>query len=639
MSQEPRQPAQAEPWSEDHGEPHGDRHPGDGHHRAHVDACWLHGFLVAALTAGCAPEGLEAPSPGGVVQGLELPVIANLPRRPDRVRLELDGVRVEEQAVGVVHERTDSNGGGWDWVGLLDLGQVEPGSHRLELASDAGHRASTFTFDPPACRLDVAVVDGDGAPLDARVVLIGEDGPANLASPDAVAVDYKGRDLAWDSVVTRDGVAAARVACGTWRLVAVRDVRHDLGTATVKVADVAGVTLVVPRVFDTPGELLADLHVHSARSHDSMLPEDLRWRSLAAAGLEVVVLTDHDLVGDAADTREVLGQAHLGVVTGTEHDLFVDQGAGAGGEAWGHLNAFPLAADVRVPPTEDLSLAALLEGWRAAAAQRPAPGTQGEVLLQLNHPRGIHFTPELQEDGAWALLSAAGYDRDDPLGQGGNAGFTAADMDFDLLEVVNRWSWDRYLAVREDWFSLLDHGFWLTGTGNSDTHALAVELAGFPVNLVRLDDPADAAGLVRALAWGRVRVSTGPLVGLEVVAGDDVVLPGEVARGSGPRVARAHVQAAPWVPVDEVRLIQDGRVVGRVPGPVRDSRGVLDAWVELPFDVVEDGWVLAEAGQAPEALPDPSAWPTYAEVLPLLTPLAFTNPVCLDADADGRWTP
>ncbi len=53
-------------------------------------------------------------------------------------------------------------------------------------------------------------------------------------------------------------------------------------------------------MVDTRGWISADLHVHAVPSLDAPTPLVERVRSLAAAGVEVAVATDHNVVTDYA---------------------------------------------------------------------------------------------------------------------------------------------------------------------------------------------------------------------------------------------------------------------------------------------------------------------------------------------------
>ena len=55
-------------------------------------------------------------------------------------------------------------------------------------------------------------------------------------------------------------------------------------------------------------------------------------------------------------------------------------------------------------------------------------------------------------------------------------GVTTA-FDYDALEIMNRGSWEAYNQVRLDWLGLMSWGRRITGTGNSDSHAMAIEQA------------------------------------------------------------------------------------------------------------------------------------------------------------------
>ncbi|MBW1877438.1 MAG: PHP domain-containing protein, partial [Deltaproteobacteria bacterium] len=403
---------------------------------------------------------------------------------------------------------------------------------------------------------------------------------------------------------------------------------------------------------DLPEHLAADLHVHTGRSYDSFLPDRLRWQSLLAAGLDVVVVTDHNEVVDPAPGLDVVtGQGSpLHGLPGVEHDLRHPTSAN-----WdlGHMNAFPvLGSDVAPLPKKELEvIGRALGDFRVRQERNPYPGVGSEVVLQLNHARGIHFFPDRPPNrGAWPLFERVGFDRDVPVGEGSNGWMLEADpatgataMDFDALEIVNRFSWELYLDLRQDWFVFLNQGFFMTGTGNSDSHAMEVEVAGFPVNLVRAPRPApgealDAGAFVGALRQGAVLVSTGPVVDLVLETPFGASSPGDVVSFTGTALARVRVQAAPWVPVDEVRLVVGGDVVQRWEVPVPEPGEPVDMEVVWPIGIAADTWVIAEAGWPLESNgAQPYVGGDYGLVAPGYVPLGFTNPVRIDGDGDGRW--
>jgi hypothetical protein len=106
---------------------------------------------------------------------------------------------------------------------------------------------------------------------------------------------------------------------------------------------------------------------------------------------------------------------------------------------------------------------------------------------------------------------------------------------------------------------------------------------------------------------------------------------------------RVRVRAAPWVPVPEVRVVVDGKVVEVVsldPWAVGED-GVTRHELDLEMVLTRDSWVLAEAGwPLGEAYPEGGVGlGKYAWVAPGYLPVGFTNPVWLDWDHDGTWMP
>ena len=164
-------------------------------------------------------------------------------------------------------------------------------------------------------------------------------------------------------------------------------------------------------------------------------------------------------------------------------------------------------------------------------------------------------------------------------------------------------------------------------TGNSDSHELLYEEAGWPRTYVTVSDGPRATladrvadGILRA----RTTISAGPYVTLSIGS----AVPGDTVRpeAGGHLRAHVHVEAPAWVPVDAVEVWVDDRVVSRQPcGPATD--GVrFDGDVDLT--VTADAVVLAFA----EGLtPLPDVLP-YAHAMPL----GFTGTIRVDADGDGR---
>ena len=341
--------------------------------------------------------------------------------------------------------------------------------------------------------------------------------------------------------------------------------------------------------------------------------------ALHAAGAQVLVATEHDRVVDPRPTIALLGlSAQIAGVTGVE--VTSEYRGGESPFTIGHANAFPLD----VQPEAYRGGAPRAEGRRLRDVWAELRA-RGVPLLQLNHPRASLDPADGHSFLNHLGVGGSGFDPSRPLAshtsllERGTHGFR--DLDFDAIELLNGSDHEAYARVRADWFSLHLQGKHLTGTANSDSHDLRHPVA-VPRNYVRLaggvadfDAPAFAVAVRRGELWG----TTGPLL--------DVSLDGTGVGGThrGPDAAlRASVRAAPWVPVRELRVYVNGVLAER-------RELAVPAVEEIPLHFAEDAFVTVEVVGEPEGL--------YATLLPGFRPLAFTNAIYVDAEADGSWTP
>lgn len=599
-----------------------------------LSAC---GHLAPVPEAAAIQPQILSPSDGAALSVSPwVPVTVHLPAdaRGATLSWTLDGQPWRDDQA-LLRRRNGHIGGGQDYLATLELLDLAPGAHTLDVLVTPPGRwpyrlQSTFTYDPPPHLLTLHVQDAAGTPVSARVALWRGEERHLLAGPDATAADRGGRDHLLSSVFAVNGVARLRLEPGDYRFVAVRSLRDDLGVGALTIDGDQTLTLTVPEVIATPGVWTADLHVHSGYSPDSFTPNQARFAALACAGLDAIVLTEHNWVVDPTPRLAAVGAADtLRGIPGAEIPV---HGKSASS---GHLNAFPLGVGAEVPG--GLSLAATLDRYRAIAEADPWPDGEGRLLLMLNHPRGIQFRPDSQPArSAHGLFTSLGFDRAIAPGVGENAWMTVPEptgttaLDIDLLEIVNRFSWTLYREVRQDWFALLEAGYAVVGTGNSDSHAVALELAGAPVNLVDVGEPASFPRFLDALAGGRVSVSTGPIVSFAVRdASGRRWGPGDRIPASGPLLVDARVQAPPWVPVPELRLVRNGAVIARYPLPEREEGATLDHKHLWTLDHLRAGWLLVEAGWPLED-DAPVIGGLFADVYPDAVPLAFTNPAWIE---------
>ncbi|MFQ5767674.1 MAG: hypothetical protein ACE5ID_06790 [Acidobacteriota bacterium] len=255
-------------------------------------------------------------------------------------------------------------------------------------------------------------------------------------------------------------------------------------------------------------------------------------------------------------------------------------------------------------------------------------------------------------------------------------------LGFDLLEIYNRNDYGLYTLTRDIWFALLNQGIRRVGVGNSDTHTLDLVRPGMPRNMVQVGAEEDSAAALtvttfnRALAAGKSYATTGPLLSVAARRWDGRLDPdaaaglGETLTASGRgRRLESHetaslggtlvaprgkilldvtVRAAPWVPVDELRVFLNGEAVLKVPlatappapgsGRRREDRPVMRLHRTFPIHFQEASWLVVEAGPASSV--DPSTPPNpggdYAIIAPAMYPLAFTNPIFIETGSGAE---
>jgi hypothetical protein len=417
------------------------------------------------------------------------------------------------------------------------------------------------------------------------------------------------------------------LAPGSYRVYATRGPEYQITRATLDLGPGERVALEIDepvRALATPGWISADLHIHAVPSDDSNLPLRTRVATLVAQGLEVAVSTEHDQIADYEPLIRRLGLRGLvASVVGVEITTTARHRALP--HTSGHLNALPVP--LRAERYRDGAPNG--EGLRVREIANAIRSLGGERLLQMNHPRGAGL--EDDDENYFSHLSLAGepFDPTGPLESEPNRVMLEKDqasglrdLDFDAVELLNGPPMRSYYRTRADWYSLLLQGEFRTGTANSDSHR-AGEVVGLPRNYVRVPDerldPFDRASFIRALREGHVYGTTGPLLDLQLGGAG----PGDLHRGSSGTL-RIGVDAAPWVPVSTCRVYLNAVLVREL--PVRAGQSL-----ELPLDFQGDAFVTVEVEGEPS--------PVFEALNPGARPFAFANPIFVDADGDGVWTP
>jgi hypothetical protein len=532
---------------------------------------------------------------------------------------------------------------------VLDAEQREPRRVRVEVPAVGFAEAPPQRFEEPGW-LVIPRAFSDGGP--GRLVVVGRgDTPDPVFEPELV--DFRidgGRPSSGsesNSLLFVGGPSDPRrvaIAPGRYRVLGTRGPEFTFDAAEVDLAGPGATVELAPfeveRVVVLEDAVSADLHVHGQASDDSGISNSMRLAGYVAEHVDVMVSTDHDHLGRYESALDALGvRDRIRVIQGVE----ITSSTPSRAAPWtiGHHNAWPvpyrpLAHRKGAPPSQERSVAGLYALLRR---------DYGARVVQLNHA----LPEEPGEDGEsfFSHLATVGepYDPTLPLDDWPNRvllelaadGATRA-IDFDALEVMNGDEFGEYLQLREAWYWLLRQGLQRTATGNSDSHGPA-QNAAYPRNYVTLAGEFDAAGFDAAVREGRVFATTGPLITRFRVGGGEM---GDLVPAPGGSVAlHVAVDAAPWVPVDEVRILVDGEVA-RTFRSLPDAGAVRRLDERFELTIRRDAFVTVEAGIALDA--DWRSWASehtgpYADLAPGFVPQAISNPIWIDAGGDGRFTP
>lgn len=425
---------------------------------------------------------------------------------------------------------------------------------------------------------------------------------------------------------TRDDLPELSLPPGNYTVFALRGPEYSLEQTDITLESgktrMLDITTPKPAV-DSKHWLAADFHVHSEYSFDSTYPVHRRIADFYAQGGEIMVSSEHKrTVNFSKHIHEMQLHRHILALTGVElsgmaHTPKIPR-------TMGHSNVFPVRENLQAflggtLPHENKRLGEIIHDYKQ---QYP------ESIFQLNHPRASQ-TPDADINFFDHLSINKVYDPARPLTDiqnrsllEKNGSSTYRDIDFDAMELMNGEDLASYTQVRTDWFSLLRQGYGKTGTANSDSHH-ASQVVALPRNLVRVrDDRVTAFKLPDFLASirrGDLIGSTGPLLDISL----EGKRMGETVIGKRGALTMT-VESASWIPVDQLRVYINGTLAHEqnIAGPGSYS---------VPLNFSADSFVTVEVSGKANS--------DYAAVYPGFYPFAFSNPVFVDADGNGEWTP
>ncbi len=481
-------------------------------------------------------------------------------------------------------------------------------------------------------------------------------------------------------IFTVTGSAKQIVKPGKYRVVASRGIEYTIAMKdiTVEPGKETKLDFTLEHVIDTKGYISADFHVHSARSLDASAPLEDRITSYVAEGVELIVSTDHNYITDFAPIVKKLGvEKFAKTIVGEEITTNLPNPAFPDG--FGHHNVFPLP----VLPFESRHGAVNSEYVPAATFyDRAKMLSPNEKVIQLNHARaGIMGTGGLVTGGVFTTVKfnpTKPVTTNPQLLLGSQLGTTTRNIDFNAIELYNGESIGLYQVLRNDWFSLINQGFFRTATAVSDSHRLVMDAPGFPRSYVGVanDDPTAIQDdmITSSVIKGNVLGSSGPFIQF-TAEGQPI---GSLIKKTQGKVTLNVVVTAPaWVPVDEVRILENGKTIMTfdanskikvIPAPSdpTSNTGIERFRALIKVKPKKDAYYTVEAGtKLPpvadtngDGVPDrgdtnrdgkidandtgfvqPPSPPIYAIIAPAFTSLAFTNPIFVDRNGNGKFDP
>jgi len=479
-----------------------------------------------------------------------------------------------------------------------------------------GTENSCTLHDQPQGALKVKIQDSKREFVPGKVTFIGlEPTPSPYFRPENPVETGRDWERHKNSIYPSQEGEEVKLPVGTYLITASRGPEYSLDKKVVEVLKDGNldIVFVIDQVVDTSNLVSIDPHMHTQNSLDGALPVPTRVKSVIAEGVDVAVATDHNYITDYYPALKKLGlDKYLTVIPGNEvthHGVI-------------HFCTYPLkfrseeennsAID---PRAEEASLL-----FKASRQKNP------EALLQVNHPRDkkygyFNYYYLDPESAAYAL--------------------NTFDSSFDVLEVVNgpyNLNSDR-VAVR-DWLNLLNRGYYFPLVGSSDSHAADTEEPGYARTYVYYDGEKDEkmnrSAIMEALKKGHSFVSTGPVIEFKIngkyTCGDSFTAEKE----------KIHiiltVQSAPWVAVDEVRVIINGE--RKMLFPVGTEEKLIQKFYqEISLKLERDSYLAVEVLGKKSLYPVIQSLSKNGNIEDAPLPYALTNPVFIDVDGNGKFDP
>ena len=479
----------------------------------------------------------------------------------------------------------------------------------------AGEENTCILQNPPQGTLKVKIRNSQGEFVPGKVTIIGLDPTKTPYFKPENPIDT---ERAWEpfknSLYPEMNVLEVRLPVGTYLIYASRGPEYTLDKKVIEVLEdeCVELTFIIDKVVSTPNLISLDPHMHTQNS-DGYMQISERIKSVVAEGVEVAVASDHNYISDYYPILKKLGlNKYLAVIAGSEVTT----------SGVIHYNTYPLK--YRSEEENNGAIYPLAEeaGVLFEASRQKDP----EAILQVNHPRAgtLGYFNNFHLDQQTAAFALKGFD-----------------ASFDLLEVMNGAYFYGYnYEAIEDWFHLLNRGYYFPLVGSSDSHTTDKGEPGYSRTYVfyegEIGDNLNFTALTQAIKKGRSFTSNGPLVEFNIngryTSGDSLTAKG------GKIDIWLKVQSAPWVAVDEVRLIINGE--RKIIFPVKTQEKVIQKFMEqISLKLERDSYIAIEVLGKRTLYPVVQNASSSGLLIDAVLPYALTNPVFVDVDGNGKFDP
>ncbi len=480
---------------------------------------------------------------------------------------------------------------------------------------ETGRENRLILEDPSHGRLRVKIQNSDGRYVPGKVTFIGLDPTKSpYFEPENPVNSGRGWETFKNSCFPEEEGMEIRLPVGNYLVYASRGPEYTMETKIVEIFEdeIEEMVFRIDKVIDIKNLISVDPHMHTIYS-DGRMGIAERIRSVVAEGVDVAIATDHNYINDYQPTLRKLGlNRYLATIVGNE----VTRGGVI------HFNTYPLQQKKEEPNNGAINPRRETATPMFQDSRKNDPG----ALLQVNHPRSgtLGYFNNLALDPE----SASTADKD-------------LDLDFDVLEALNGpFFYSSNEQAITDWLNLMNRGYFFPIVASSDSHTIDGGHPGYSRTYVYYEgkkgDDLDVSSLIQALKKGRSFATNGPLVDLKI---DGTHIPGDffTAHG-GDADIQIIVQSAPWVSVQEVRLIVNGK--RKIIFPVEAAAEAVTKFsgkISIPLE--KDCYIAAEVFGKQSLFPVHQARSWSGLRKNAAIPYAVTNPIFIDVDGNGKFDP